>query len=276
MTISVVISTKDRLEPLARCLASLRAQSRRPDELVIVDAASDPRVRALAEAQKDAVPAVSYHAFPSSLTQARNEGVRSSRGDAVVFLDDDLVLEPEFLAELVRPLERDPGLGGVTGDVVGHPRGREPGKQLFKRLFQLPCDGDGRFRRSGAPTMVHGLSEERQVEFLPGGLTAWRREVFQDFSFDESLPGLAINEDVDFSYRVSRRWRNFYAPKARALHERPSLAREATLAYLRRELASAAYLYRKNLPKDPLTALAFLWHQVGVLVRFAFRRFLRP
>ena len=80
---------------------------------------------------------------------------------------------------------------------------------------------------------------------------------------------------MDFSYRVSRKWRNAYAPKARVTHLRPSLEREAGLGYLRQELASAWYLYRKNQPKDPLHFSAFLWHQIGVVVRFLFRRFLR-
>jgi GT2 family glycosyltransferase len=99
--------------------------------------------------------------------------------------------------------------------------------------------------------------------------------VFRDFLFDESLPGLGVNEDVDFSYRVSRKWRNLYAPKARAAHLRPSLEREGGLAYLRQELGSSWFLYKKNLPKDPLHLLAFLWHQAGVCVRFLFRRCFR-
>lgn len=277
MTIAVVISTKGRPAELARCLRTLAEQTRKPDELLVIDADSDPRVVRVTEEARASLPRIRYHALPSSLTQARNFGIDRSTADAVVFLDDDLMLEPEFLAELVRPLERDSArrLGGVTGDIRNHPRGGKPLLQALKRLFLLPCDGDGRFRASGAPTTVHGLGEEREVEFLPGGLTAWRREVFAGLRFDESLPGLGINEDVDFSYRASRRWVNYYAPAAKCTHMRPSLKRERSPEYLRRELSSAWHLYRKNLPKTPLTLAAVLWHQVGVVVRFLFRRLVR-
>lgn len=277
MTISVVISTLRRLPELERCLDSLRRQSRPPEELLLIDAAADPQVERLARARAGSFSKLLYFPLPSSLTQARNHGVRESTGEIVVFLDDDLVLEPDFLAEIARPLEEDPGrrLAGVTGDILNHPRGAKPWLQAFKILFQLPCDGDGRFRLSGAPTMAHGLKSAREVEFLPGGATAWRREIFRDFRFDDGLPGLGVNEDVDFSYRVSRKWRNAYAPKARVTHLRPPLEREVRLDYLRQELGSAWYLYRKNLPKDPLHFSAFLWHQFGVVARFLFRRFLR-
>lgn len=275
MKISAVVSTKNRREELKRLLASLRTQTRPPDELIVIDADCAADVEKLVSgAGIPGVPA-RYFPFPSSLTQARNKGVQESSGDVVVFLDDDLILEPDFLKEIARPIAQRPEIAGVTGDITNHSRNSGGLKRFLQYLLGLPYDGDGRFRLSGAPTTTCGLKEARDVEFVPGGITAWRREVFKEFSFDENLPGLGINEDVDFSYRVSRLWKNHYAPSARAAHERPSLAREATAAYLRMELASQAYLYRKNQPKDFPHAAAFLWHCLGVLVRFAFRRFAR-
>jgi len=271
MTLAAVISTKGRPAILARCLESLCRQTRLPDELVVVDADGDAQVEKLVREQRSAIATVGYHALPSSLTQARNHGIKNSRSDIVVFIDDDLVLEPAFLQEIARPLERDPEIAGVTGNITGHPRGAGI-KRALQYFFQLPYDGGGDFRLSGAPTTTCGLAQDREVEFVPGGLTAWRREVFSEFLFDEDLPGLGINEDVDFSYRVSRKWKNYYAAKARTAHERHGLEREATLAYLGREYASSWHLYRKNAPKDPLRFAAFLWHGVGLFVRFAFRR----
>jgi glycosyltransferase involved in cell wall biosynthesis len=276
MTISVIISTMKRLVELERILKTLQTQTRMPEELVIIDAAADPKVEELVRRESGTISKVHYHAYPSSLTQARNHGIRNSSGDVILFLDDDAMLEPEFIQEILRPLEEDTHkiYAGVTGDLIRYQRGSGL-MQLFKRFFMLPCDGDGRFRISGAPTIMHGLPEKQDVEFIPGGLAAWRRTIFSEFSFDESLPGLGVNEDVDFSYRVSRKWKNFYTPAAKADTERPSVAREGTIAYLKMELASSWYLYRKNLPKNPVYFTAFLWHQAGLWVRFAFRRWVR-
>jgi glycosyltransferase involved in cell wall biosynthesis len=279
MTITVVIPTLNRLDELGRCLETLRAQTRKPDELIVVDGAADPRIEALTAAQASAAGAVKWLPFRPGLTAARNHAIARATGDLVVFLDDDLLLEPEFLAEIERPfLEDSEGrVAGVAGDIVNYERDARPWIEFFKALFLLPRDGDGRFRASGAPTMFYGVGREMDVEFLPGGLTAWRREVFREFQFDENLPGIGINEDGDFSYRVSRKWRNRHNPKARVRHVRPesSAVRDASLEHLKLELAGYRYLYRKNMPKDPLHYAAARWHDAGVLLRHLFRR-LKP
>ncbi|MCP4616783.1 MAG: glycosyltransferase family 2 protein, partial [Bradyrhizobium sp.] len=177
MTITAAISTKNRLPSLGRCLESLCRQTRPPDEVVVIDADSDPEVEKLVRAQEEHFSAVGYHALPSSLTQARNHAIRSSRGDIVIFIDDDLVLEPGFIDALARPMEADPEIAGCTGNIIDHPRERKGFNRALKYFFQLPYDGDGRFRLSGAPTTTCGLAGDRAVEFVPGGLTAWRREV---------------------------------------------------------------------------------------------------
>lgn len=277
MTLTVVVPTLNRREELARLLGTLAAQTRRPDELLVVDGARDPAVEALVRAQP--YSKVVYLPFRPGLTAARNHAISRAKGDVIVFLDDDLTLEPEFLSEIERCYREDPDgrLAGVAGDIIDHERGGRRFVELFKRLFLLPHDGDGCFLASGSPTMFYGGTREKDVEFLPGGLTAWRREVFRTESFDEDLPGIGINEDGDFSYRVSRRWRNRYNPKARVRHLRPhaSSARDASLAHLRLELAGYWHLYLKNMPKDPLHFTAFLWHGVGVALRHLFRRLKR-
>lgn len=277
MILTVVIPTLNRRDELARCLRTLAAQTRPPDELLVVDGARDPEIEALVRAQS--YPRVSYLPFRPGLTAARNHAISRATGDVVVFLDDDLTLEPEFLSEIERCYREDPDgrLAGVAGDIVDHERGGRRLIELFKRFFLLPHDGDGRFLASGAPTMFYGGTKEKDVEFLPGGLTAWRREVFRTELFDENLPGIGVNEDGDFSYRVSRRWRNRYNPKARVRHLRPetSASRDASLEHLRLELAGYWHLYKKNMPKDPLHFAAFLWHGVGVALRHLFRRLKR-
>lgn len=277
MLLTVVVPTLNRREELARCLRTLAAQTRKPDELLVVDGARDPEIEALVRAQP--YPRVSYLPFRPGLTAARNHAISRATGDVVVFLDDDLTLEPEFLSEIERCYREDPDgrLAGVAGDIVDHERGGRRLIELFKRFFLLPHDGDGRFLASGSPTMFYGGTEEKDVEFLPGGLTAWRREVFREELFDEDLPGIGVNEDGDFSYRVSRRWRNRYNPKARVRHLRPesSAARDSSLEHLRLELGGYWHLYKKNMPKDPLHFAAFAWHGAGVALRHLFRRLKR-
>lgn len=276
LTVTVIIPTMRRPGRLRKLLETIDRQSRKPEELFVIDAAPDREVEKLTRACEGKYGRVEYFPFHPGLTQSRNLGIKNSKGDIVVFLDDDLELHPDFIKEIIRPFEedREGKIGGVTGNVLHHPRRLWSANNILRWALQLPYDGNGFFRWSGACTIIHGAKEECDVEFLPGGLTAWRREVFRDEMFDENLPGLGLYEDVDFSYRSSRTWRHVYVPKAVVALARPesSTAREADWSYLRDELSRYWYVFRKNQPKTPLRLAAFLWHQFGVVIRYAIRR----
>ena len=90
--VAVVVPTRDRPEHLARALASLRAALRDDDELVVVDSASR---------RPDAVAAVAaghgavlLRAERPGVDRARNLGWRGTTAPVVVFVDDDVTVEP--------------------------------------------------------------------------------------------------------------------------------------------------------------------------------------
>ena len=102
MTSSVIVCTRNRPDDLAACLASLAAQTRPPDELVVVDASDDERNARCIEtwAAARALPAARVVRTAPGLTRQRNIGVAHARGDVLTFLDDDVVLEPGYLAAI--------------------------------------------------------------------------------------------------------------------------------------------------------------------------------
>ena len=52
----------------------------------------------------------------------------------------------------------------------------------------------------------------KEVELCSGGNTSYLREVFEEFFFDEEFDGYAPMEDIDFSYRVSRKYKLIVDP----------------------------------------------------------------
>jgi glycosyltransferase involved in cell wall biosynthesis len=58
------------------------------------------------------------------LTPARLRGIREARGDVLVFVDDDNVVHPDFLEQVLRVAEERPYLGAWSGQ--SHPRFEEP------------------------------------------------------------------------------------------------------------------------------------------------------
>jgi len=119
--ISVILCTHNpRRDYIDRTLDALRAQTldRRDWELIIVDNASDQRL--------DNAFDLSWH--PSGrlvreielgLTPARLRGIRESRGETLVFVDDDNVLEHDYLEQVRRITDSHPFLGAWSGSVEG-------------------------------------------------------------------------------------------------------------------------------------------------------------
>lgn len=119
MTISLIICTRNRAEPLRRCLAAVAAIIHDCDwELVVVDNGSTDAtmavIRSFAERQHFRVVAVSQPV--PGLSNARNAGVAAARGDLLLFTDDDCYVTPDFL-DAARAAFTDPAIGFVTGRV---------------------------------------------------------------------------------------------------------------------------------------------------------------
>ncbi len=113
--VSVVIPARNEADRLPLLLESLAAQTRRPDQVVVVDDHSDDGTAAAARAFADVV-VVSAPDMPAGWTGkswACQTGVARSDGDALVFLDADVELAPTALEALVATWEERGGLLSV-------------------------------------------------------------------------------------------------------------------------------------------------------------------
>ncbi len=103
---SVVIPALDAERTLARVLASLRAQSPPPLEVLVVDDGSTDRTVEIAESFAARVVRGTGKGYAGG---ARNRGWEEASGAVVVFLDADAIPEPDWGAGLDRALEEFPG-----------------------------------------------------------------------------------------------------------------------------------------------------------------------
>jgi glycosyltransferase involved in cell wall biosynthesis len=118
MKFSVVIATRDRAALLEGALRSLATQvGTAAIEVIVVDNGSTDATRSVAAAH-DAVYV--YEAEPNR-ARARNAGVARATGEMLLFVDDDVVLPPFFVAAHARAHAADTFPRVVTGPIINVP-----------------------------------------------------------------------------------------------------------------------------------------------------------
>jgi GT2 family glycosyltransferase len=208
METTVYIPTLRAGERLARTLEAIEQQEPRP-RVVIVDNSSEGFG---AELVRNSFPWAQSVAFGENLGfgAALNRGVREVPGDPIVFLNDDVTVEPGFIAGLTEALA--PGVSMVAGVLL---RENEPG-----RIDSAGVVADrtllGFDYLNAEP--VEALESAGDPLGPTGGAALYRRDSFEQVGgFDEGI--FLYYEDLDLALRM--RLAGFgcrLAPKARGLH----------------------------------------------------------
>lgn len=210
--ISVIVPAYNAAETLGECLAALLDQSmpREEYEVIVVDDGST-------DATQEVVEQYAVHLLTQANqgpAAARNLGVSHAQGEILLFTDADCVPAQNWIEAMVGPF--------VDAEIVGA-KGvyRTWQKELVARFVQLEYeDKYDRMRR------------EPYIDFIDTYSAAYRKTVFQkNGGFDPAFPQ-ASGEDIDFSWRLSRRGYNMVlAPNAVVYHRHVA----SVLDYVRRK-----------------------------------------
>ncbi len=269
MQISAVIPTKNRPDDLERSVQSVLEQTRIPDELVIIDQSdndlSKNAVYALIDAA-DKKPELIYVLDPeiAGLIPAKRASLDHSSGDLVCFLEDDVVLESGYVKAMEVAFRSKPEMLGSCGLVT---EGAQV-DSLYLFLFHLFHRGIFRDKRVG----LHGKADSAGSELIPsnylsGGLSAYRREVFEVIKFD-TVNDFFMLEDVDFSTRAVKHFgpdRFFINPNARLVHNMSPVNRSRMGPRWKRKAMEFILFYKKH-SDQPAALLSLIWLFVGLSI----------
>ncbi len=261
--LSLVVPTKDRPDDLRKLLESIAAQTRPPDQVVVVDG-SEPPVRAVCEAFPG-LPRDYVRVFPPSLARQRNAGMARLRPDITHagYLDDDIVLEPDAIEAMMRAWERAaPEVGGIGFNITNRPR---PPAMALRRLFLIEPREPGRMLASGCAGSHYVCERDHEADWLSGGAAVWRREVIGQFPYDEWFVGTGLLEDVDYSFNVRGRYRLLVASGARLAHYSRPIRAESQFLLGRWQVVNRMYLVRKYRERG-LSAAPAWWASLGMVL----------
>jgi len=140
MKISIVIATKDRAALLEGALSSLADQLGAPGlEIVVVDNGSSDQTRSVAE-RHGAV--YRFEAVPNR-GKARNLGIAAASGSHVLFIDDDVIVPPHFVAAHARAHDQSTSAHAISGPILNVPSNLArptPGVANFSNAFFCTCN----------------------------------------------------------------------------------------------------------------------------------------
>ncbi len=187
--ISVIIPTFNRPEFLAKAISSIVQQTYKDFEIIVVQNGPVEHSKSIAEKfTKQGVPLRYFYEIKADAVNARNVGIRESRGGFVAFLDDDDEWLPKKLEQQLELMESSESIGLV----FSHPLVvTENGEMISEKL-----------RSGGLPNYKRLVVKGNLIRSLSGILV--RRICFDNVGYLN--PRYSICNDYDFYLRMVRRY----------------------------------------------------------------------
>jgi GT2 family glycosyltransferase/glycosyltransferase involved in cell wall biosynthesis len=208
--VSVVIPSRNGRDLLAKCLPRIEGA----DEIIVIDNGSDDQT---VEFLAASFPSVIVRSSPQPLgfSTAVNQGARLARYSHVCLLNNDMLVEPGFLAALRTPFEQIPDLFCSSAQIF-FPRGQrreETGITVWAPQFALEAHPV----RCNEP--IEG-EDGSYVLYGSGGCTLYDTRKLAELGGLDSVYKTAYVEDLDLGVRAwQRNWPSVYCAGARVLHQ---------------------------------------------------------
>jgi glycosyltransferase involved in cell wall biosynthesis len=274
LKISVIIPTYNRTKELRDALCSLLKQTISAEEVIIVDDSDDDRIKKLISdlknifKNKDMTLKYIRNKREKSLTIARNIGIENSAGDIILFLDDDVILDENYIEEILKVYEEHPSAFGVQGHITNIKVSKfwnMISKILFRyHLKKNKCD----VLPSAYNTYPHILTKVISCQWLSGSNCSYKREILEPFKFDENLKKYSSGEDLNLSYRIFKKYPNslLMTPYGKLIHNTSQEGRIPKKKLINMTQIYRFYHFFKLIDQTFINRLIFLWCWVGSLI----------
>lgn len=157
--------------------------------------------------------------------KGQNMGISKTQGEYVLVLNQDLILEADFLEKLADVMDKNPRAGSAGGKLLRLKDGQKTNlidsicHKIFK-THQVIELGSGQEDKGQ-------YNETKQVFGVSATAPFYRRSALEEVKFDNEYfdeDFFSYKEDVDLSYRLRLYgWQSWYVPEAKAYHDRSAV-----------------------------------------------------
>lgn len=238
LRLAVGIATVGRPDSLAETLRELARQTRPPDRIVVAHVAAADVAGVAASA--DVASGATFLLSPPGLARQRNailDADAVADCDVLLFLDDDFLPAPSYIAATLAMFRDDPGVVMTTGRVLadgarGPGIGAAAARAILAEAGRMPPPGP-----AVAPTFNgYGCNMALRLDVM-------RRHALR---FDERLPLYGWYEDIDLSRRLGRHGRVVALAGAAGVHLGVKRGRTSGRRLGYSQVVNPLYLWRKG------------------------------
>jgi glycosyltransferase involved in cell wall biosynthesis len=279
--------------PLLNLLNSVKTQTIYPNEILIIDGSTNTETKVVLES--NTFQNLKYYSVPPEhrgLTKQRNFGISKvgSTIQIVCFLDDDTVLENNYFEEIIIGYSQFPNALGVGGYIINESECEFAGENYTPKIDEYYFDGwkrkDGsRFvlrKKLGLdsdkpPGFLPEFSNGRSVSFLPpsgkiyeveqlmGGVSSFKKNVFETHKFSTYFEGYGLYEDADFTLRLSKTGKLYVNTNAQLGHFHDQSGRPNKYQYGKMVVRNGWYVWRVKYPNPSFNA-RLKWNAISLLL----------
>ena len=293
MKFSLIICTFQRPKPLLDLLRSVKLQNVYPNQILIIDGSLNDDTNQILK-NNSFVNLEYFKVSPENrgLTKQRNVGISKIKiaSEIVFFLDDDVVLEPFYFQNILQAYSDYPDAAGVGGFIINESQWEFVGENYKPDIKHFIYDGwkikDGirfiarkilRLDSNEPPGYQSDFSHGRSLGFLPpsgktykaeqlmGGVSSFRKIVFETHQFSEYFEGYGLYEDADFTIRVSKNYQLYCSTAAKLNHYHAPDGRPNQYQYGKMVVRNGYYVWKVRNP-HPKLIHSYKWNAITILL----------
>lgn len=211
--ITIIIPTVDRADITLTTLKAFECQTFTDFELIVLDQTTPPAEQ-LATFNTDGYQYRYHHVNQKSLPNARNIAANIATGTLLLFVDDDVIPDPDLISNYIEEFENNDESVWLIGGQI-----HEAGSKIFSERNDI---SGGYITKYGKTLKNFTSKSYSECEWVAGGNFAVRRDKLLEIGgFDTNFIGNAMLEDGDFGFRIrSNGGRVLYSPKPNLEHLR--------------------------------------------------------
>lgn len=234
-TVSVNILTWNAGKYIKPCLESVFGQTYEDVEINIYDNGSeDDTVARVQEIIKKSDKEINFWQGDKNIgfASGHNELLRKSKGEYVLFLNQDALLAPDYIERAVKKMEKDENIAALQPKILRYDHKIQSSEGILDSTG-LCILRNRRIVNRGQTEKDKGQYEKGEIFGADGAVPFYRRDALEDVKLplrdkegefeylDENF--FAYKEDVDLAWRLRLRgWKAIYCPNIKAFHSRES------------------------------------------------------